>query len=102
MFADAHFADPTALVMDYPIDSTLPPRYLVEYYRKAYRNVHGREPAIRYMGNHWYSVDGETVHRATLIQETVRLREYYEQMRKPTLRADKSVIQRLIARLRSL
>ncbi|HLU10964.1 MAG TPA: hypothetical protein VK003_14935 [Oceanobacillus sp.] len=81
-------------------DPTLPPRYVVDTYRRAYEAVHGREPAVRYMGNHWYSVNGETVHRITLMEEIGRLRE---SSKKPNLmRADKGLIQRLISRLRSI
>jgi len=47
-------------------DPTLPPRYIVEHFRKAYHGVHKRDPMVRYMGNHWYYVNGETVHRGTL------------------------------------
>lgn len=81
-------------------DPTLPPRYIVESYRQAFRSVHGREPQIRYMGNHWYHVNGETVHRLTLIEEIGRLAEM-EHISQP-VRPDKSIIQRLIAKIRSL
>lgn len=79
-------------------DPTIPPRYVVENYRQVYSRVHNREPLCRYIGNHWYSVNGETVHRATLMEEIARLRGLAQ---KPNLMStDKSVIQRLIARLR--
>jgi len=81
-------------------DPTLPPRYVVENYRRAYTVVNGREPFVRYMGNHWYNVNGETVHRSTLMEEIARLRMMSQ--RQHIVKADKSVIQRLIARLRSL
>ena len=81
-------------------DPTLPPRYVVENYRRAYQVVNGREPFVRYMGNHWYNVNGETVHRSTLMEEIARLRN--QSQRQHMVKADKSVIQRLIARLRSL
>jgi hypothetical protein len=81
-------------------ESTLPPRYVVDNYRKAYLVLNGREPHVRYMGNHWYSVNGETVHRATLLEEIERLRALAQAHALQT--ANKSVIQRLIARLKSL
>lgn len=81
-------------------DPTLPPRYVVDSYRRAYESVHGRQPAVRYMGNHWYSVNGETVHRITLMEEINRLGVLTQKQR--TMRTDKNVIQRLIGRLRSL
>lgn len=81
-------------------DSTLPPRYVVEHYRKAYLVVNGREPQVRYMGNHWFSVNGETVHRATLMEEIERLRDLAQ--RRGVQSANKSVIQKLISRLKNL
>jgi len=82
-------------------DPTLPPRYVVENYRRAYTVVNGREPFVRYMGNHWYNVNGETVHRSTLMEEIARLRTLSQRQTIST-KTDKSVIHRLIARLRSL
>ena len=87
-----------AMVAD---DPTLTPRYVVENYRRAYTSINGREPFVRYMGNHWYDVNGETVHRSTLMEEIARLR-MMSQRQNMKSNADKSVIQRLIARLRSL
>jgi hypothetical protein len=82
-------------------DPTLPPRYVVENYRRAYTVINGREPFVRYMGNHWYNVNGETVHRSTLMEEIARLRNL-SQRQTIVANTDKSVIHRLIARLRSL
>ncbi|MFO7321031.1 MAG: hypothetical protein DIU68_004830 [Chloroflexota bacterium] len=81
-------------------DPTIPPRYIVDGYRKAYQSVHAREPQCRYIGNHWYIVNGETVHRAMLIDEIARLRSLMPAPKPPN--AEKSVIQRLIAKLRGL
>jgi hypothetical protein len=82
------------------IDPTLPPRYVMDSYKRAFAGVHGREPVVRYMGNHWYHVNGETVHRLTLIEEISRLRELGQVVERP--RPEKSLIQRLIAGLRRL
>lgn len=79
-------------------DPTIPPRYIVEGYRKAYTRIHRREPQCRYIGNHWYNVNGETVHRATLTDEIARLRG----LDRKSERADRSVIQRLIDKLRGM
>lgn len=81
-------------------DPTLPPRYVVDTYRRVYQSAHGREPAVRYMGNHWYSVNGETVHRITLMEEIARLRDLSQKQH--LVRPDKSLIQRLISRLRAM
>ncbi|GEM_PF-529229 len=93
-------------------DPTLPPRYVVEHYRKVYHTLYRREPLVRYMGNHWFYVDGETVHRKTLLDEIARLRALTQQaqtqQRVSQLRydsatkKDKGVIKRLIDRLRNL
>ena len=82
-------------------DPTLPPRYVVENYRRAYSAVNARDPFVRYMGNHWYHVNGETVHRSTLIEEIARLRNQ-SQRQIIGAKTETSVIKRLIARLRSL
>ena len=82
-------------------DPTLPPRYVVENYRRAYSTINGRDPFVRYMGNHWYQVNGETVHRSTLMEEIARLR-HLSQRQNIKASTDKSVIQRLIAKLRNL
>ena len=81
-------------------DPTIPPRYIVEGYRKAYARIHSREPQCRYIGNHWYNVNGETVHRATLTDEIARLRNLDQ--RDNSGRPDRTIIQRLIDRLRGM
>jgi hypothetical protein len=81
-------------------DPTLPPRYVVENYRRAYAVINGRDPHVRYMGNHWYHVNGETVHRATIIDEIARLRTLTQ--RESIAKSETSVIKRLINRLRAL
>jgi hypothetical protein len=86
-----------ALTME---DHGTPPRYVVENYRIAYVSAHGREPAVRYMGNHWYYVNGETVHRVTLLEEIERLRAMPP--KQSFRRTDRSIVQRLIDRLRAL
>jgi hypothetical protein len=81
-------------------DASIPPRYVVENYRIAYTSAHGREPAVRYMGNHWYYVNGETVHRLTLMDEIERLRAMPP--KRQFKHTDRSLVQRLIDRLRAL
>lgn len=82
-------------------DPTMPPRYVIEHYRKAYNSIHKRDPLVRYMGNHWYYVNGETVHRKTLLEEVARLCDQAER-EVARLSPDKSLIQRLIAKLRKI
>ena len=81
-------------------DPTVPPRYVIEDYRKAYVRVNRREPQCRYVGNHWYNVNGETVHRAELMCEIARLRDLGQ--RASFINTERSVVSLLIARLRAL
>lgn len=85
--------------------TTLTPRSITDAFKSAYRQVHGRDPQVVHMFAEWYQVNGETVHRVTLFGEISRLRglAHYQQQQRQQQRkstADKSVIQRLIARLR--
>jgi hypothetical protein len=81
-------------------DPTLPPRYVVDIYRKAYETCYKCEPIIRYIGNHWYSVNGETVHRVTLMEEIARLRAANQKQHLKN--SDRGLIQRLIDKLRRM
>lgn len=78
-------------------DATLAPKHILENYRRAYKQVHGKEPHITHVFAEWYQVNGETVHRITLFGEITRLRALVQQQR---LSTDKSIVQRLIAKLR--
>jgi hypothetical protein len=73
---------------------------VVDTYRKAYVGCYKCEPAIRYVGNHWYQVNGETVHRVTLMEEIARLRSVNQKQH--LLKGDRSLINRLIDKLRRL
>ena len=94
--------------MQYDHDSTtLTPKYIVDSFQSAYRQVYGRDAQVVHMFAEWYTVNGETVHRMTLFSETSRLRELarvqqgqqaQRTQQKPT--TDRSMVQRLIARLR--
>lgn len=81
-------------------DPTLPPREIVESFKLAYAKVNNCNPQIAYRGNHWYMVNGEAVHRAMVIREIARLRAMSQRQ---TLRqTDKSILTRLIAKLRGM
>ena len=98
--------------MQYDHDSTtLTPKHIVDSFQHAYHQIYGRDAQVVHMFAEWYTVNGETVHRMTLFSETSRLRELarVQQIqqaaqqpqpapRKPT--TDRSMVQRLIARLR--
>jgi hypothetical protein len=79
---------------------TVTPKLIIEAYQRAYKQVHGRTLQVRHQFGEWYYVNGETVHRLTLLQEIARLRSLAQKQR--LAKADKKLVQRLIARLRSL
>lgn len=54
-------------------DHTLTPRAILDLYCEKYSLIYGRAPSVRYMGNHWFNIDGETVHRTNLLEEIERL-----------------------------
>lgn len=81
-------------------DPTLPPRYVIECYRRVYQQVNGGEPTCAYVGNHWYNINGETVHRSVLMGEIARLRDLTAVRERPS--ANRGVLRRLIDRLRNL
>jgi len=54
-------------------EATLTAAHIVEDYWRAYHLVYGQEPRVRYMGNQWYSVNGQMVHRSFVLSETLRL-----------------------------
>lgn len=82
-------------------DSTLTPQIIVDSYERVYREVHERDPHIRHIGGQWYYLNGETVHRLALFNEITHLHQVAHQRRQEQL-ASKSVIQRLILKLRGI
>jgi hypothetical protein len=86
-------------------DENTPSRHLVDFYRQSFTRIHHRPPYCRYLGNKWFDVNGEMVHRSMLIEEIERLCDLYEstpEYLRNVHTTDKSVITRLIARLRRL
>jgi hypothetical protein len=83
-------------------------RDVIESYIESYRTVYLRKPAMRYLGNGWYLVDDEIVHQAIIIQETGRLQQMIRQqmssrqLAPEIIQQRKSVVSRLIDRLRGL
>jgi hypothetical protein len=73
---------------------------LGERYIEAYETVYGQNPSMRYVGNHWYLVNGETVHGSMLQREIEHLTELARIQREQHKR--RSAIQRLIGRLRGM
>ncbi len=88
-----------ATATQYEDDHTHDADHIVLCYQQVFKQVHGSVPRTRHMSSHWFQVNGEIVHRTTLIEEINRLRII---ARKDHLRnTNKSLIQRLIGRLRS-
>jgi hypothetical protein len=81
-------------------DATLTPQIIIEHFERAYREVHGHDGAARHIGGQWYYVNGETVHRFALLKEIARLRELAQHQRRK--QTDRSIITRLIAKLRGI
>lgn len=81
-------------------DATLSPQLIVESYQRAYKQVHGRTPAVRHQFGEWYQVGSEIVPRSTLLGEVARLRSITQKQRLQS--ADKSLVNRLIAKLRGV
>lgn len=79
---------------------TLTPKEIVEQFQRVYRQAYGHEPQVNHMFAEWYQINGETVHRMTMFSEIGRLRTIAQQ-RVPQ-RADRTLVQRLIARLRGI
>ena len=82
-----------------PDDPTLTPELIIHGYVRAYRKLYGREPRIRHIGGQWYYVGGETVHRVSLLNETLRLHQLAPQQSSYAA-PNRGMIQRLISRLR--
>ena len=82
-------------------DPTITPDLIVSSYESAYRKVYGRMPRVRHVGGQWYYVGGETVHRVTLLTEIIRLRDLAREQ-SPYAPPSRSMVQRLISRLRNL
>lgn len=83
----------------YTDDTTLSPQSIIEGYCRAYQQVYGRQPQIMHVFAEWYQVNGEMVHRVAIFGEITRLLDLYKRQR--AQKTDKSMIQRLIAKLRA-
>ena len=85
-----------------PENATLTPMSLVTSYERAYRMATGRAPRVRHIGGQWYYINGETVHRVALMAETVRLQHMAQDRNPFNVIPTRSLINRLISRLRTL
>ena len=74
-------------------------QYMADYI-DAFEDVYSRTPIVRYMGNQWYQINGETIHHTLLVSEITRLRDLAQLQRKRTTR--RGLIDRLVNKLRSM
>jgi hypothetical protein len=86
---------------------TLPTDEIMQDYLDAFWAVYGQEARILFLGNQWYQVNGQPVHRTVIQGEIERLRDLAELQRmnnnRPQLqKTQKSAVQRLISKLRRL
>ncbi len=79
-------------------DQTLTPHDLADSYVRAFDRLHGKQPRVRYMGSMWYQINGEIVHRNTLLAETQRLYSIAARQRP----IEKNIVKRLILKLRGI
>ncbi|RMF80211.1 MAG: hypothetical protein D6737_08820 [Chloroflexi bacterium] len=87
-------------VLDDHRRETLTPDTIAESYQRLYQQVNHRPIEIYYLSNQWYRVGHETVHRSTLLGEITRLRQVA--VRKHVQSTDKSLVKKLIDKLRGL
>lgn len=78
---------------------TLTPEIIIDALRRVYYLVYETDPDVHYVGNGWYRVNGEVVHRTTVFEEIDRLRDMHEAHRTSK---KAGLVRRLIARLRAL
>lgn len=83
-----------------PNDKTLTPQDIAEGYMRSYYQLHGRQPKVQHMGGYWYRINGEVVHRSTLVHEIINLRQLIKEQKKSGL--PKGIIQRLITRIKAI
>jgi hypothetical protein len=74
--------------------------HIVEDYGRAYQLAYGQKPRVRYMGNQWFNINGQMVHRSFLESETTRLTGMARARHRS--HTDKNVVSRIIAKLRAL
>ena len=79
---------------------TLTPQIISDSFRRAYKDFYGRDVHVIHCAAEWYQVDGEYVHRMTILQSLEHLREM---LRARSTRDDKrNAVRRLIAKIRGL
>ncbi|MBL8117548.1 MAG: hypothetical protein J0L63_21055 [Anaerolineae bacterium] len=83
--------------------ATLTPQHIIDTFQRAYRRVYNRDAQVVHLFAEWYRVNGEIVHRVTLFGEITRLRELAKQQEQQRRAVpDRTMIQRLIAKLRGV
>ncbi len=86
--------------MSVQTEQTLTPGDIAEGYQQLYKSMHGSSPRVQHMGGYWYKVNGEIVHRNTLIGEMHRLRDLKREQYRQKL--ERGLLSRLISKLRAI
>lgn len=81
------------------VAAQISPQQIAEAYCVSFQTLHGSTPRIRHMNGDWFQVNGEIVHRTTVEAEIDNLKMLAKQT---TRRVESGLVNRLIARLRSL
>lgn len=76
------------------------PEDIAQEYVHLYKMVHGQTPTIRCVSKQWFYIDGQTVHYRVVTDEIRDLRQHARHLHKQ--RTDKSLVKRLINRLRRM
>jgi hypothetical protein len=82
-------------------DQTLTSHVIEQAFIAAFMNLYQQTPQVRHVGGQWYYVNGETVHRFALMEQTALLESMYNE-RQAQERSRKSIVHRLISRLRAI
>ncbi len=92
--------------MVYSSEVTLSPASIAQGYVDLYERIYSRSPQVVYMGNSWYRINGELIHRSVLLTEIDRLRDLnadqFPMLAERTTPSRKSVVQRMIEKLRGM
>ena len=83
------------------IEENIGPDTLIDRYHSVYRLVYGQHPRADYIGNQWFEINGEMVHYRMFVDEIDQLRDLaYKKRRRDSAKSNKSLVSRLINKLR--
>ena len=85
----------------YESTDTLTPQIISDSFRRAYKEFYGHDVNVVHCAAEWYQVNGEYVHRITMLQSLEHLREM-QRARQAAAEDKRSTVRRLIAKIRGL